>query len=105
MWINTGNRVVMAALLGLAALAISGNAVAASKTSPVVARSKAIYFSLDAAAAKKVVGKRQAKKAAHQVTPPKTSPAPSAGPTPLGLFMGPDPNYPNPDTDTGDPTD
>jgi hypothetical protein len=102
MWINTGYRGVMAALLGFAALAICGNAVAASKT--VAVSPKAIYFSLDAAAAKKVVGKRQAKQTAPQVTPPKPSPAPAAGPTPLGLFMGPDPSYPNPDIDTGDPT-
>jgi hypothetical protein len=63
-------------------------------------------LSLDADAAEEVVGgrsvKHHSKKTARHL---KTLPQPygQAPSTPPGLFMGPDPNYPDPNTDTGDP--
>ena len=60
---------------------------------------------LEADAAEEVVGGRSVKR--HSKTRvyghPTTEPMPSVGSTPPGLGMGPDPSYPNPDIDTGDP--
>jgi hypothetical protein len=63
---------------------------------------------LDSDAAEQVFGgrsvKRQAKKSGHHLGGlPKPPQAPLIVSTPPGLFMGPDPDYPNTDTDTGDP--